>query len=92
MPVVGRLGQMQRLLGRSGEFVDDDRVQPLDRLRRPPVGVRLLGSEGEQSFAGETGDGEHGGLRGRPGVHATRVGGAIHVPLAVVTDSTPVAE
>lgn len=25
------------------------------------------------------------------GVHATRVGGAIHVPLAVVTDSTPVA-
>lgn len=25
------------------------------------------------------------------GVHATRVGGAIHVPPTVVTDSTPVA-
>ncbi|EGJ77497.1 putative AraC-family transcriptional regulator [Streptomyces sp. Tu6071] len=66
-PVVGRFGQMQRLFGRRRELVDDDRPEPVDRLRSPPAGLRLLGREREQGFAGEPGDGEHGGMRGQPG-------------------------
>jgi hypothetical protein len=70
-PVIARLRQLQRLLGRRAELVDENPAQPGARGAVPvgsgPVVVAGAG-EGEQGFAGEVIDREHGGVvRHQPG-------------------------
>ena len=70
-PVILWFGQLQRLLARFAEFIDEDPAEAGEGAAVVAVFGVTVGArarEGEQDFAGEAGDREHGGMaRQEPG-------------------------